>query len=203
MMRLDLSTLDYTTLSRLSQHLTRRLRLVPTDEGIRGRCPTARSGDSPEDPPAVLGGREDSDSPRGLAGRREHHGAVPSRRAEPEFLRPVEQGVSRNWEEAAGRRHDPRGDIDGSDLVLRHFSDASPVLRLLFATVLHSAPARQPVGTGRAQLCCSIAPNRRSDPTHDDPGNPSVSPRRAAVECHARLHLTPVVGSTRRPAAAK
>ena len=34
MMRLDLSAPDYTTLSRRSQHLTRRLRLVPTDEGI-------------------------------------------------------------------------------------------------------------------------------------------------------------------------
>ena len=71
--------------------------------------------DSPEDPPAVLGGREDTDSPQGLAGRREPRGAVPSRRAEPESLRPVEQGVSRSWEEAAGRRHDPRGDVDGSD----------------------------------------------------------------------------------------
>ena len=34
MMRLDLSAPDYTTLSRRSQHLPRRLRLVPTDEGI-------------------------------------------------------------------------------------------------------------------------------------------------------------------------
>ena len=34
MMRLDLSAPDYTTLSRRRQHLTRRLRLVPTDEGI-------------------------------------------------------------------------------------------------------------------------------------------------------------------------
>ncbi len=35
MMRLDLSAPDYTTLSRRSQHLTRRLRLpVPTDEGL-------------------------------------------------------------------------------------------------------------------------------------------------------------------------
>ena len=34
MMRLDLSAPDYTTLSRRSQHLTRRLRPVPTDEGI-------------------------------------------------------------------------------------------------------------------------------------------------------------------------
>ena len=33
-MRLDLSAPDYTTLSRRSQHLTRRLRPVPTDEGI-------------------------------------------------------------------------------------------------------------------------------------------------------------------------
>ena len=34
MMRLDLSAPDYTTLSRRSQHLTRRLRPVPIDEGI-------------------------------------------------------------------------------------------------------------------------------------------------------------------------
>ena len=34
MMRLDLSAPDYTTLSRRSRHVTRRLRLVPTDEGI-------------------------------------------------------------------------------------------------------------------------------------------------------------------------
>ena len=34
MMRLDLSAPDYTTLSRRSQHLTRRLRPVPTDKGI-------------------------------------------------------------------------------------------------------------------------------------------------------------------------
>ena len=34
MMRLDLSAPDYTTLSRRSQHLTRRLRPGPTDEGI-------------------------------------------------------------------------------------------------------------------------------------------------------------------------
>ena len=34
MMRLDLSAHDYPTLSRRSQHLTRRLRPVPTDEGI-------------------------------------------------------------------------------------------------------------------------------------------------------------------------
>ena len=34
MMRLDLSAPDYTTLSRRSQHVPRRLRLVPTDEGI-------------------------------------------------------------------------------------------------------------------------------------------------------------------------
>ena len=34
MMRLDLSAPDFTTLSRRSQHLTRRLRPVPTDEGI-------------------------------------------------------------------------------------------------------------------------------------------------------------------------
>ena len=33
-MRLDLSAPDYTTLSRRSQHLPRRLRLVPTDEGL-------------------------------------------------------------------------------------------------------------------------------------------------------------------------
>ena len=34
MMRLDLSAPDYTTLSRRSQHLRRRLRPIPTDEGI-------------------------------------------------------------------------------------------------------------------------------------------------------------------------
>ena len=34
MMRLDLSAPDYTTLSRRSQHLRRRLRPVPTDEGL-------------------------------------------------------------------------------------------------------------------------------------------------------------------------
>ena len=34
MMRLDLSAPDYTTLSRCSQHLTRRLRLVPPGEGL-------------------------------------------------------------------------------------------------------------------------------------------------------------------------
>ena len=34
MMRLDLSAPDYTTLSRRSQHLQRRLRPVPTGEGI-------------------------------------------------------------------------------------------------------------------------------------------------------------------------
>ena len=34
MMRLDLSAPDYTTLSRRSQHLTRRLRPVPTGEGL-------------------------------------------------------------------------------------------------------------------------------------------------------------------------
>ena len=34
MMRLDLSAPDYTTLSRRSQHLRRRLRPVPIDEGI-------------------------------------------------------------------------------------------------------------------------------------------------------------------------
>ena len=34
MMRLDLSAPDYTTLSRRRQHVTRRLRLVPTDEDI-------------------------------------------------------------------------------------------------------------------------------------------------------------------------
>ena len=34
MMRLDLSTSDYTTLSRRSQHLRRRLRLVPPGEGL-------------------------------------------------------------------------------------------------------------------------------------------------------------------------
>ena len=34
MMRLDLSAPDYTTLSRRSQHLTRRLRPGPTDEGL-------------------------------------------------------------------------------------------------------------------------------------------------------------------------
>ena len=33
-MRLDLSAPDYTTLSRRSQHLTRRLRLVPPGEGL-------------------------------------------------------------------------------------------------------------------------------------------------------------------------
>ena len=34
MMRLDLAAPDYTTLSRRSQHLRRRLRPVPTGEGI-------------------------------------------------------------------------------------------------------------------------------------------------------------------------
>ena len=34
MMRLDLSAPDYTTLSRRSQHLQRRLRLVPHGEGL-------------------------------------------------------------------------------------------------------------------------------------------------------------------------
>ena len=34
MMRLDLSAPDYTTLSRRSQHLRRRLRLVPLGEGV-------------------------------------------------------------------------------------------------------------------------------------------------------------------------
>ena len=34
MMRLDLSVPDYTTLSRRSQHLTRRLRPVPPGEGL-------------------------------------------------------------------------------------------------------------------------------------------------------------------------
>ncbi len=34
MMRLDLSAPDYTTLSRRSQHLRRRLRPIPTDEGL-------------------------------------------------------------------------------------------------------------------------------------------------------------------------
>ena len=34
MMRLDLAAPDYTTLSRRSQHLTRRLRLVPPGEGL-------------------------------------------------------------------------------------------------------------------------------------------------------------------------
>ena len=34
MMRLDLSAPDYTTLSRRSQHLQRRLRLVPPGEGL-------------------------------------------------------------------------------------------------------------------------------------------------------------------------
>ena len=34
MMRLDLSAPDYTTLSRRSQHLRRRLRLVPPGEGL-------------------------------------------------------------------------------------------------------------------------------------------------------------------------
>ena len=34
MMRLDLSAPDYTTLSRRSQHLRRRLRPIPTNEGI-------------------------------------------------------------------------------------------------------------------------------------------------------------------------
>ena len=34
MMRLDLSAPDDTTLSRRSQHLTRRLRLVPPGEGL-------------------------------------------------------------------------------------------------------------------------------------------------------------------------
>ena len=43
-MRLDLSVLDDTTRSRRSQHLTRRLRPVPTDEGTRTSisCSTAR-----------------------------------------------------------------------------------------------------------------------------------------------------------------
>ena len=41
--------------------------------------------------------------------------SIAARRAEPESLLPVEQGVSRSREEAAGRRHDPRGDVDGSD----------------------------------------------------------------------------------------
>ena len=44
MMRLDLSVPDDTTRSRRSQHLTRRLRPVPTDEGTRASisCLTAR-----------------------------------------------------------------------------------------------------------------------------------------------------------------
>ena len=37
MMRLDLSVPDYTTLSRRSQHLRRRLRPVPPGEGLLGR----------------------------------------------------------------------------------------------------------------------------------------------------------------------
>ena len=37
MMRLDLSVPGYTTLSRRSQHLRRRLRLVPPGEGLLGR----------------------------------------------------------------------------------------------------------------------------------------------------------------------
>ena len=43
-MRLDLSVPDDTTLSRRSQHLTRRLRPVPTDEGTRASisCLTAQ-----------------------------------------------------------------------------------------------------------------------------------------------------------------
>ena len=42
MMRLDLSAPDYTTLSRRSQHLTRRLRPVPTDERASIWCLTAQ-----------------------------------------------------------------------------------------------------------------------------------------------------------------
>ena len=42
MMRLDLSAPDYTTLSRRSQHLRRRLRPVPPGEGASISCSTAR-----------------------------------------------------------------------------------------------------------------------------------------------------------------
>ena len=42
MMRLDLSAPDYTTLSRRSQHLTRRLRLVPPGARASISCSTAR-----------------------------------------------------------------------------------------------------------------------------------------------------------------
>ena len=42
MMRLDLSAPDYTTLSRRSQHLTRRLRLVPRPARASISCSTAR-----------------------------------------------------------------------------------------------------------------------------------------------------------------
>ena len=43
MMRLDLSAPDYTTLSRRSQHLRRRLRLVPPGEGLSTArvCPSS------------------------------------------------------------------------------------------------------------------------------------------------------------------
>ncbi len=51
----------------------------------------------------------------GLRGEESIAALCRSRRAEPESLLPVEQGVSRSREEAAGRRHDPRGDVDGSD----------------------------------------------------------------------------------------
>ena len=51
MMRLDLSAPDYTTLSRRSQHLRRRLRPVPPGEGAagarRGALPARRPGCRP------------------------------------------------------------------------------------------------------------------------------------------------------------
>ena len=60
------------------------------------------------------GRREDSDCPRGDAGRGKHCGAVSPRRAELESLLPLEQGVSGRRQEAAGWRYHPRGDIPGS-----------------------------------------------------------------------------------------
>ena len=63
-----------------------------------------------EDPPPVFSRREDSDRPRGPARRREHRHAVPERGPGAESLLPLEQGVSRSREEAAGRRHEPGGD---------------------------------------------------------------------------------------------
>ena len=73
-----------------------------------------RSGQSPQDETAVRGRREDSDCPRGDAGRGKHCGAVSPRRAELESLLPLEQGVSGRRQEAAGWRYHPRGDIPGS-----------------------------------------------------------------------------------------